>query len=162
MQEEEEEEEEGGGGERRYGYCLRTRGSCTRAPGTPAVVIINCISSSSRPLFAQRLYLIPRRVLMATCHRAADSYRVPPSSFPTGVTLGYPRWGEEGGGRVIARIARPARSFGRAAFADTRWIRGPVCVHAHTAARRRSLAVIAHTSTTQLLAARCGIIYPII
>lgn len=27
---------------------------------------------------------------------------------------------------------------------------------------RRSLAVIAHTSTTQLLAARCGIIYPII
>jgi len=98
MQEEEEEEEEGGGGERRYGYCLRTRGSCTRAPGTPAVVIINCISSSSRPLFAQRLYLIPRRVLMATCHRAADSYRVPPSSFPTGVTLGYPRWGEEGGG----------------------------------------------------------------
>jgi len=81
----------GGGkldGDRGYGYCLRTRGSCTRTPSTPAVVIINCISSSSRPLFAQRLYLIPRRVLMATCHRAADSYRVPPSSFPTRVTLG--------------------------------------------------------------------------
>jgi len=106
------------------------------------------------PLRAAPIPVIPRRVLMATCHRAADSYRVPPSSFPSWVP---PTEGEGSG-----RIARPARSFGQAAFADTRWIRGPVCVHAHTAARRRSLAVIAHTSTTQLLAARCGIIYPII
>lgn len=53
-----------------------------------------------------------------------------------------------------------AKSFARAFREHPVDSRGRV--RALTRPRRRSLAVIAHTSTTQLLAARCGIIYPII